>query len=57
MKKRIKVDLGFGQEEYIIVAENATKEEINKICKKDFGAPLFKVVHSAPLEHRKYNEY
>lgn len=36
MQKRIKVDLGFGREEYLVVDENATKEEINKTCKEEF---------------------
>lgn len=53
MLKEVKVDLGFGREEYVFVAEDATKTEINAICVEKFGEPLFKIVYQAPMEQTK----
>lgn len=55
--RKIKVDLGFGREEYLTVANDATIEDIKKECQKEFDAPLFKIVYSHCIESLPYNEY
>lgn len=59
--KKIIVDLGFGIEKEIVVADNATTKDIQAACIAQTGQTCFCVKYSHPETpgkiNAKYNEY
>lgn len=59
--KKIIVDLGFGVEKEIVVADNATTKDIKEACLSQTGQHCFAIKYSHPETPGKinapYNEY
>ena len=59
--KKVLVDLGFGVEEYIVVADHATINDIKAACLEQTGQHLFAVKYAHPetpsIINTHYNEY
>lgn len=59
--KKVIVDLGFGVEEEIVVADHATNNDIKAACLSQTGQHCFSIKQSHPetpsVINARYNEY